>query len=72
MLRAHLPCLQPSIYRHFSPFRVGGEVFFAVNQNKETLLHFVKHVEIGGIGIFEGDGDEAAIELELSNLVIIL
>ena len=35
------------------------------------LLHLVKDCEGGLVGVFEGEGDEAAIGLELGNLVVV-
>ena len=35
------------------------------------LLHLVKDSEGGLVGVFEGEGDETAVRLELGDLVIV-
>ena len=45
---------------------------FCRKPGRVELLHLVKDSEGGLVGVFEGDGDEAAIEFELGNLMIVL
>ena len=44
---------------------------FCRKPGRVELLHLVKDSEGGLVGVFEGDGDEAAIGLELGNFVVV-